>query len=163
MIFFNQNLAGKHPSASDGAINLMTSLVTEVHGSKIKKAFEFFQVGSFDLLTFFFQDFLGDNWPARSASRSPTKTGNLFVSFLFRCATASRWFCPPRRVTSASVFFFFCTSGCQNIRTCWFSLGGCWASKTYFWSLLRHHPPFPHQDKSGLINSLLRTQITSKV
>ena len=52
---FNQNRAGKHPSASDGAINLMTSLVTEVHGSKIKKAFEFFQVGSFDLLTFFFK------------------------------------------------------------------------------------------------------------
>jgi len=34
----------------------------------------------------------------RSAPTSPTKTGNLLPSSLFCRATASRWFCPPRRV-----------------------------------------------------------------
>ena len=36
--------------------------------------------------------------PCRSASRSPTNTGNLLSSLLLNCAVASQWFCPPRRV-----------------------------------------------------------------
>jgi hypothetical protein len=55
------NFDGKHPSASDIIINLMTSLVTKSHGSEIKKASEFFRLGLFDLLSILSQDFLGDN------------------------------------------------------------------------------------------------------
>ena len=54
-------LDGKHPSASDIVVNLMTSLVSERHGSKIKKTSEFFKLGLFDLLSIISQDFLGDN------------------------------------------------------------------------------------------------------
>ena len=54
-------LDGKHPSASDIAVNLMTSLVSELHGSKIKKISEFFKLCLFDLLGILSQDFLSDN------------------------------------------------------------------------------------------------------
>ena len=46
--------------------------------------------------------------PCRRASTSPTRTGNLFISLLFWCAVASRWFCPPRRVRR-------CTSCCSYV------------------------------------------------
>ena len=53
-------LDGKHPSASDIVVNLMTSLVSERHGSKIKKTSEFFKLGLFDLLSILSQDFLSN-------------------------------------------------------------------------------------------------------
>ena len=40
--------------------------------------------------------------PCRSASRSPTKTGNFLSSLLLCCAVASRWFCPPLQVRRCS-------------------------------------------------------------
>ena len=55
------NLDGKHPSASDIVVNLMTSLVSERHGSKIKKTSEFFKLGLFDLLSIFSHNFLSDD------------------------------------------------------------------------------------------------------
>ena len=55
------NLDGKHPSASDIVINLMSSLVTKSHGNEIKKASKFFKLGLFDLLSILSQDCLGDH------------------------------------------------------------------------------------------------------
>ena len=141
-------------------------------------------------LAFFFQNFLGDNWPARSASRSPTKTGNLsvqlchcialvlssstsdervgFLLFLYKWLSKH----PHVQVQSRRLLLLLLLFGLLFLllfllllllllRLLLFLL--LQASKTYFSSLLRHHPPFPYQDKGGLINSLLKTQITSKV
>ena len=54
-------LDGKHPSASDIVINLVSSFVSECHGSKVQKTSEFFKLGLFDLLSILFQNFLSND------------------------------------------------------------------------------------------------------
>ena len=54
-------LSGKHPSASDIVVNLMTSFVSECHGSEVQKTSEFFKLGLFDLLSILSQNFLSND------------------------------------------------------------------------------------------------------